>query len=195
LHDVDSADAILTQLGRIAQGARYATTKLLDSPDNAEGIVVALYSRPKLLSGLEDLTGNMGKWPLVLSHWTRQPFGKNAVDEMSHPGDGETPESVLASARSFDSMLQAPRPAWRRAQRAGIPGKRVLVVTLRRPSNQRPTEGGGIDWSHRWIVGGHWRNQWYASEQIHRQIWISDYEKGPDDKPLVIKQRAFTFRR
>jgi hypothetical protein len=45
------------------------------------------------------------------------------------------------------------------------------------------------NYSHRFIVSGHWRNQWYASGQVHRQIWISPYVKGPEDQPLVVRPR------
>jgi len=34
-----------------------------------------------------------------------------------------------------------------------------------------------------------WHDQWYPSEQIHRQIWISPYVKGPEDKPLIVRPR------
>jgi hypothetical protein len=79
-----------------------------------------------------------------------------------------------------------------------MPEKRVTVVRLRRTYEEKPGEyePGSVDWTHRWIVGGHWRNQWYQSEQIHRQIWISPYVKGPDELPLVInKARVFEFVR
>ena len=70
------------------------------------------------------------------------------------------------------------------------PDTEVVVVRLRRESGEReePT-GESANYSHRFIVGGHWRNQWYATEEIHRQIWISPYVKGPADKPLIVKPR------
>lgn len=43
-----------------------------------------------------------------------------------------------------------------------------------------------IEWSHRWIVSGHWRNQWYPSSGTHELTYILPYVKGPDDKPLRI---------
>lgn len=38
--------------------------------------------------------------------------------------------------------------------------------------------------SVRFKVTSHWRNQWYPSENTHKRIWISDYEKGPDGAPF-----------
>jgi hypothetical protein len=76
--------------------------------------------------------------------------------------------------------------------------KRITVVRLRRTYDDRTKEPepGSVDWSHRWIVGGHWRNQWYASVQLHRQIWISPFVKGPADKELIVnKARVFELVR
>lgn len=87
-----------------------------------------------------------------------------------------------------------PRPFGRRAGRAGLPDM-ISVVTLRRAFQRNLdselAEGGEVHWSHRWLVEGHWRQQWYPTEVRHRPIWICAYVKGPEDKPLVIKRRVF----
>lgn len=64
----------------------------------------------------------------------------------------------------------------------------LKVVTLRRMEADRPAGGEyqHRDWQWKWIVDGHWRNQWYESEQLHRRIFIESYVKGPDDKPLKL---------
>jgi len=68
--------------------------------------------------------------------------------------------------------------------------KRIRVVTLRLPENRRVEISAPqhVEWSHRWIVSGHWRNAWYPSLNEHRLQWIWPYQKGPEDKPLVVKQ-------
>lgn len=75
--------------------------------------------------------------------------------------------------------------------------KRVTVVRLRRSYEDKdPGEPHTVEWKNRWLVGGHWRLQWYPSVQLHRQIWISPYVKGPADKELVInKSRVFELVR
>lgn len=67
--------------------------------------------------------------------------------------------------------------------------RQIKVITLRRIEYQSKddSETQMIDWSHRWVVEGHWRNQWYPSLEQHRLKWIAAYIKGPDDKPLKIK--------
>jgi hypothetical protein len=76
--------------------------------------------------------------------------------------------------------------AWRR--RAGTGGSPAFInlVTLRSPVTQPKTGNGTreVDWSCRWIVRSHWRNQFYPGEKRHNPKWIPAYVKGPDDKPL-----------
>jgi hypothetical protein len=98
---------------------------------------------------------------------------------------------------STPERRQAPRPARRRAERAGHPGRSVIVVKLRRPrAPAKEGEPRQVEWSHRWIVGGHWRRQWYPSVSMHRQIWISPYVKGPEEKELrLTPRRAFELIR
>lgn len=64
----------------------------------------------------------------------------------------------------------------------------LKVVTLRRMEADRPPGGEHQhrDWQWKWIVEGHWRNQWYESESLHRRIFIESYVKGPDNKPLKL---------
>jgi len=108
---------------------------------------------------------------------------------------------ILSSQRIAQAEVrQADRPTRRRAQRANfaIPEDGIRVVTLRRLEEHRQADDGPhgmVDWSHRWIVSGHWRNQWYPSDEEHRPKWIEPYPKGPDDKPLVLKDRVYRFSR
>lgn len=71
------------------------------------------------------------------------------------------------------------------------------VIELRRPLTQSGEEARGdpIEWTHRWIVDGHWRDQWHPSNSTHVPTWIAPYVKGPDDKPLVVKDRIHTWVR
>ena len=72
----------------------------------------------------------------------------------------------------------------------------VQFVTLRR-NKETPTryegETEGITYNWQWIVSGHYRNQWYPSDETHKIIWIPPYVKGPEDKPL--KQRLYKVAR
>lgn len=53
-----------------------------------------------------------------------------------------------------------------------------------------------VEWSHRWVVSGHWRNQYIPSSGEHRPIWILPYVKGPEGKPLLVSgERLFSVSR
>lgn len=165
------------------------------------------------------------QYPLTLSHAFPWRFGEtldayvdDTMAERLKNGSGEPipREQFLASQemswRTFQAFLRlmvqkittvnrqrVDRAARRRSQRAGLPSEQefVNVITLRRhsPPSDEP-ETREVEWSHRWIVGGHWRDQWYPSLGRHRQIWISPYVKGPEDKELRIKEiRAYELTR
>jgi hypothetical protein len=88
------------------------------------------------------------------------------------------------------------RATMRARRRAGMPEQEIVVVTLRRERSLNQHLGGVADYSCRFMVRGHWRNQWCPSLQSHRQTWIAPYVKGPPDKPFKPPGgRAFTFSR
>jgi hypothetical protein len=98
---------------------------------------------------------------------------------------------ALASQRIVLETLEQPggRQAMRRAQREGRKLDEVRVIRLREPATRsRGDAGSDVEWSHRWIVGKHWRNQWYPASGQHRPKIIEAYQKGPADKPLVVRE-------
>ena len=79
-------------------------------------------------------------------------------------------------------------------EKAKLPSEYV-VVQLRKTeykSGEKSDDGRFIDWSHRWVVGGHWRWQPYK-DNTKKRIWIAPYVKGPDDKPLVMKDKVYVL--
>ena len=79
----------------------------------------------------------------------------------------------------------ASRPIRRHLPQGYIAEPVIKIIQLRRRS---PATNGGKsqsrDYSYRWLVRGHWRNQFYPRSQSHRPRFIPAYVKGPDDKPL-----------
>jgi len=78
----------------------------------------------------------------------------------------------------------------------------VKVIQLRRldvqsgPRGPAPAGVDPIEWSCRWVVNGHWRNQYYPGVAEHRLIYILPFVKGPADKPLKVpKSTVFTVTR
>jgi hypothetical protein len=100
---------------------------------------------------------------------------------------------LLASQETIArrSIEPVDRPTAKRHIRAGLEIPTTRVLRLRRAAHHRPddsTDPQSRDWTHRWVVSGHWRNQWLPTENRHRPTWIAPYVKGPDDKPLVLKE-------
>lgn len=91
-----------------------------------------------------------------------------------------------------------PRQARRAYERMGNPVPAVRVVRLRHPK-QAPREdvetGTGREYRNRWVVRGHWRNQWYPSRQDHRPVYVPSYVKGPEGAPLLTTDRVYDWRR
>jgi hypothetical protein len=86
------------------------------------------------------------------------------------------------------------RAAHRRAKREGRDVPRVRVIALRRTGSGAGGDGTR-EWHHRWIVRGHWRNQWYPSHEVHRPIWVNPHVKGPEDAPLLVGEKVYDLRR
>jgi hypothetical protein len=99
-------------------------------------------------------------------------------------------------AQRHSSRERPDRATRKRAKRAGLVEHDVLVVRLRREGKLSERLGGSVDYAHRFMVSGHWRNQWYPSLHRHRQVWVTPYVKGPADKPFKPPlRRVFNFDR
>lgn len=89
------------------------------------------------------------------------------------------------------------RHARRRMTRAHLPVSPISVITLRRRESHHDDGETHVDWQHRWMVRGHWRKQPYKEENadgekvtVYRNIYINPYLKGPEDKPLLIRDKV-----
>lgn len=76
----------------------------------------------------------------------------------------------------------------------------VRIVHLRRASyHPTPTDSTGepVNWSCRWVVGGHWRNQPCGPKHGDRKLtWIPPFVKGPEGMPLkVAVQKVYAVER
>jgi hypothetical protein len=169
------------------------------------GVTMAtLVDRPDLVSYFRDSEGNLSMFSpeAVDLHGIAKGATTNDKGESTVPvhstGRDPTSATLLALWRLMQqpivdlSVLDTPRPLRRQLRRAGLPDQRVTVIELRRREGVPHPEGEGVDWQHRWIVRGHWRKQpcKVEGEWSHRVIWIDPYVKGPEDKPLIMRDRV-----
>jgi hypothetical protein len=80
-------------------------------------------------------------------------------------------------------------PVRRRSERRDT-SSNVRIVNVRQPVRSNGDgEHRRVEWSHRWIVSTHWRNQAYGpGRSLRRPTLILPYVKGPADKPLQVRQ-------
>lgn len=174
---------------------------------STRGVLLAFYSyigdRDDYYTDDEVIRDEYLGHPLYLMHvfpwWFGEPYPKEEPGSWTAPArQAQALFRLMQQTIAVRGRERPPRAARRRAQRAEFPDKYVTVITLRRP--HRPPEPGyeakTVEWSHRWLVSGFWRNQWFPSLGLHRQVWIHPYIKGPADKPLEVRSlRAFELTR
>lgn len=76
------------------------------------------------------------------------------------------------------------------------PGKQAnagtdVSILSARSTGRAGAPNGEHHRNHRWIVSGHYRNQPYGpGRKQHKTIWIAPYIAGPEDKPLIIRDKV-----
>jgi hypothetical protein len=97
--------------------------------------------------------------------------------------------AFMASKIVVTETQHAPRATQRRLEAKGStlpPLVRVVMLRKRAHVTGETAEHKLVEWSCRWIVSGHWRNQFYPSDGTHRLKYILPYDKGPEGKPLRV---------
>lgn len=158
-------------------------------PENDAGRVAltaisAIPAPPRFFTSLSD-------WPIDdplnenLLHWSqRTSYALNAL---------------LAQHIVSLTNLEPTRDQVHRMGRNGLPPEfgTIALIHLRRyrDSSKSDADPTPADYSHRFIVHGHWRNHWFPTLNDHRLIWINDYVKGPEDRPLIVKDPLYWLHR
>ena len=126
--------------------------------------------------------------------WGRQIRKNPLVDHIAH---GSRFERALVEYVGTPTMavLSEPRDITtrQRKQLARVHSS-VRVLSLRRTEASVPEDGAprSVEWTKRWIVRGHWRNQAYGPGLTLRKLkYIFPFVKGPDDKPLDVRPTVF----
>ena len=119
------------------------------------------------------------------------------VDEIISNGFFLSLFSFIKQPLVITSQGKAPRNARRRLAKE-MPELEPLfnIIHLRKSvydSSYSQPSGRSKVHDFRWIVNGHWRNQYYSSINKHKPIWISAFIKGTDGKPL--KQKGVNIYR
>lgn len=96
---------------------------------------------------------------------------------------------------SESSRMDPSRASSKRIRRSGGEPGQVRIVDLRRKTGgSQGRERYAREYDHRWPVRGHWRNQWYPSLGLNRPKWIEPHVRGPEDAPLIERDRVYRLR-
>jgi len=134
-------------------------------------------------------------WPLreMCKQGVELPDGSrslpNGAQLISHPARWVYTCLHLMSQRMSTIILQkVDRAVKRRAERIGnAPAPDIIrVITLRRleQAREKARPNGEVNWHWQWDVRGHWRNQFYPSENVHKPVFVEAYIKGPPNMPF-----------
>lgn len=120
--------------------------------------------------------------------------------ESGEAPDHQSQASIDLSMRLFAALLafinqelivetkahSADRGDKRRAQRARMPEPQPAIEVVLRRAKAGTESARSVDWHHRWIVRGHWRQQPYGpNSALRRPRFIPPYVKGPEGAPLL----------
>lgn len=113
----------------------------------------------------------------------------------SDVGGTESPIKFVIAANAFirqrlliNEKKRVDEKDAKRLRKRGITSFRntVNVVQLRASERAHPRskDTKTVDWSYRWFVRGHWRNQPYKRAGVVRPRFVLPYMKGPEGKPI-----------
>lgn len=152
----------------------------------------------------EDPANDVDPWigpPISLLHFTSVRVG-DLREAFKYGELGKGSQYLVLFwliANQYLAAIEDVRPVGLIAQQARehkiIP--RLRVIRLRRERvEQEEHDPTGREYSHRWTVRAHWRHQPCGpGRQDRKWVLVRAHVRGPDDKPLVVKQRAFILDR
>lgn len=203
----------MVHLGREAKGLALYTAM-----DDLEDDWVATYRQN---DGVPLVDGRVGtiRAGLVMCHYTPWIFEQDYLSREAYSGpwgDERQEDSnydyeravqgtvqVLRFLKAFWTISQQPyiaqwqtgtpnRAERRRMERLQLPST-LTLITLR-AKYQKPKDGDDhepqkVEWSHRWVVGAHWATR--HTRNGPKKVYIMPFIKGPEDKPLVVKEKMY----
>ncbi|WP_062012147.1 hypothetical protein [Streptomyces hygroscopicus] len=105
---------------------------------------------------------------------------------------------LMGQSLSREEDVQAPRSSAKFIARINpnlLTAVRYVQLRHRTVLGREHGDGSGRGYRHRWIVRGHWRNDYYPSRKAHRPIWIDQHIKGPDGAPILDPEKLVNLLR
>lgn len=145
----------------------------------------------------EVLTGVSGQEPKLVDHEgeTIEASSRTSHSTASWFATLKTCWLLMGQTISSVSDAHFDRATRRRMARLDLTPPRVRVITLRRVAGDGTSDETDREFRHRWIVRGHWRQQWLPSRGVHRPTWIAPHIKGPEGAPLLGGEKVYALKR
>ena len=193
-------DLLLSQTGLWVYSEPFQGRDDLDEDESAKLITAVGWRASKDRKQLWLIPMHTIQGMLVPSGEGTWNFGRTINEEIFWTGENQSwygvalrnflAAQLFAKQKILSLLSDRPSRALRRsAERKSLSEPEIRVVSLRaRERSPADSDSEPMDWSCHWVVGanegGHWRQQYYPSENIHRPIWIMPYTKGDLDKPF-----------
>jgi len=159
-------------------------------------------------SGTED-EGSIGEWDYVhVSERGVEALSPANMRQTRKLLDGTPlPDMIGRFTMAVMALMTEPGICTTTLVRAGRKDARpdaegVLRVPEIRRVDLRPMkhvavshDATGRVYTHRWVVRGHWRQQWYATIEKHKKVFIPPYLKGPEGAPLLTSPKVYVWSR
>lgn len=139
------------------------------------------------------------------------PSSALGIDTALGTEEPEIEEALLKAlistwALALEPKVVSPRIETSTLRRAWVPKidqqlpSEITVAALRKlrvnEEVRDETPGSPANYSHRFLVRGHWRKQPCGPERKMRKItWVVPYVKGPENKPFIAKDQINVWRR
>jgi hypothetical protein len=88
-------------------------------------------------------------------------------------------------AEELTNPVRYERRQYEKKNNKKAPLIKTVILRKKESNNENKyTEHKNIEWNCQWIVGAHWRKQYYKSINDHKPVYIDSFVKGPSNKPL-----------
>jgi len=194
----NSLDAVLAQYEQSKQGSSSSTSKFTQEERMKKYFAAIL--QDKETQGqrrLRILPTKDGSSPFK-EVWYHEIQVDGKFQKFYDPGKNDNERSPLTEVYEElrSTGKEADKKLARTMKRFNMPTE-VTIVQYRRVETDKEYSGeSSVEWSHRWIVRGHWRWQPYKTidgKDDVKRIWIAPFMKGPDDKPLILTDKIYAL--
>lgn len=150
-------------------------------------------------------TEENARWDFEFNFIQKQ--GKDfLIDNFQLNLDTPLDEDITQKALALSEFIKQPFVSLTKAEPESKKGKAIInqnkhnskfsIINLRRAIQKTSNSNQKREFNYRWIVNGHWKQQFHPSTQTHKPKYISPYMKGDDNKPLLPpKQTIYTVKR